>query len=172
VSAIQFPPKRTRMRRRSGSAYNSFLGRGSATRNLPIAPGESGPCCHDNPISLLLDAATANCTAVAPKRNQRATPWRRRQKEEIARQPILLPHDSPGAPSVTASHRMPDLRPIFDSDGLQTRSRHTNSAMSRRCRTLPCEPGRFLETSHARRVCPTRHSAKNAIRQKRLQKLA
>jgi hypothetical protein len=40
------------MRRRNGSAYNSLLGSGSGTRNRPIAPGESGPCCQDNPIAL------------------------------------------------------------------------------------------------------------------------
>src|ERR1700752_2248543 len=53
LSAIQVPPKRTRMRRRSGSAYNSLFGSGSGTRNRLIAPGESGPCCHDSPIILL-----------------------------------------------------------------------------------------------------------------------
>jgi hypothetical protein len=36
---------RLRMRRRSGSAYNNLLGSGFGTRNRPIAPGESGPCC-------------------------------------------------------------------------------------------------------------------------------
>src|SRR5262245_45035960 len=54
LSAIQLPPNRTRMRRRNGSAYNSLLGSGSGTRNRPIAPGESGPCCQDNPIVSLL----------------------------------------------------------------------------------------------------------------------
>src|SRR5215468_4149018 len=52
LSAIHLPPKRTRMRRRSGSAYNNLLGSGSGTRNRPIAPGESGPCCQDSPIAL------------------------------------------------------------------------------------------------------------------------
>src|SRR5689334_16420136 len=40
------------MRRRNGSAYNSRLGIGSATRNRPIAPGERGPCCQDSPTVL------------------------------------------------------------------------------------------------------------------------
>src|SRR5262249_18449529 len=42
------------MRRRSGSAYSSRLGSGSGTRNRPIAPGESGPCCQDSPMFLLV----------------------------------------------------------------------------------------------------------------------
>src|SRR5262245_12482814 len=52
LSAIQAPPKRTRMRRRNGSAYKSFLGSGSGTRNRPIAFGDNGPCCQDNPMVL------------------------------------------------------------------------------------------------------------------------
>jgi tetratricopeptide (TPR) repeat protein len=44
------------MRRRNGPAYKSVLGSGSGTRNRPIAPGESGPCCHDNPIDHNPDA--------------------------------------------------------------------------------------------------------------------
>src|SRR5258707_12238928 len=40
------------MRRRNGSAYNSLFGSSSGTRNRPIAPGESGPCCQDSPINL------------------------------------------------------------------------------------------------------------------------
>src|SRR5262249_58730751 len=54
LSAIQAPPKRTRMRRRNGSAYKSLLGSGSGTRNRPIAPGDSGPCCHESPMAHLL----------------------------------------------------------------------------------------------------------------------
>src|SRR4029077_12215299 len=50
LSAIQFPPKRTRIRRRNGSTYNSLLGSGSGTRNRPMAPGDNGPCCHDSPM--------------------------------------------------------------------------------------------------------------------------
>src|SRR5262245_29512935 len=37
---IHVPPKRTRLRRRSGSAYRSLVGSESGTRNRPIAPGE------------------------------------------------------------------------------------------------------------------------------------
>ena len=33
-------------------AYNSLLGSGSGTRNRPIAPVESGPCCQDSPTTL------------------------------------------------------------------------------------------------------------------------
>jgi hypothetical protein len=51
LSAIQLPPKRTRMRRRSGSAYSNLFGNGSGTRNRPIAPAASGPCCHDSPMA-------------------------------------------------------------------------------------------------------------------------
>src|SRR5262245_12240248 len=40
------------MRRRNGSVYSSLLGSDSGTRNRPIAPGESGPCCQDSPIAL------------------------------------------------------------------------------------------------------------------------
>jgi hypothetical protein len=32
---------------------NNRLGSGSGTRNRPMAPVESGPCCHDNPTALL-----------------------------------------------------------------------------------------------------------------------
>jgi hypothetical protein len=39
----------TRIRRRNGSTYNSLLGRGSGTRNRPIASGDNGPCCHESP---------------------------------------------------------------------------------------------------------------------------
>src|SRR5215470_12987136 len=52
LSAIHTPPKRTRMRRRNGSAYKSFLGSGSGTRNRPIVFGDSGPCCHESPMVL------------------------------------------------------------------------------------------------------------------------
>src|ERR1700754_1472642 len=52
LSAIQIPPKRTRMRRRNGSTYSNLLGSGSGTRKRPIAPVESGPCCQDSPIAL------------------------------------------------------------------------------------------------------------------------
>src|SRR5262249_35957114 len=54
LSAIQAPPKRTRMRRRNGSAYKSLLGSGSGTRNRPIAFGDNGPCCHESPMTHLL----------------------------------------------------------------------------------------------------------------------
>src|SRR5215510_1396404 len=54
LSAIQSPPKRTRIRRRNGSAYKSFLGSGSDTRNRPIAFGDNGPCCHESPTTHLL----------------------------------------------------------------------------------------------------------------------
>src|SRR5258705_13993982 len=40
------------MCRRNGSTYRSRLG-SSDTRNRPIAPCESGPCCHDKPIDHL-----------------------------------------------------------------------------------------------------------------------
>jgi len=56
LSAIQIPLKRTRIRRRNGSTYNSLSGSGSGTRNRPIAPGDNGPCCQDNPIALPPDA--------------------------------------------------------------------------------------------------------------------
>jgi hypothetical protein len=53
LSAIQLPLKRTRMRRRNRSTYKSLFGSGSGTRNRPIAPVESGPCCQDSAIALL-----------------------------------------------------------------------------------------------------------------------
>src|SRR5262249_22940677 len=53
LSAIHAPPKRTRIRRRNGSTYNSLFGSGSGTRNRPTAPGERGPCCQDRPTDLL-----------------------------------------------------------------------------------------------------------------------
>src|SRR5258708_12970600 len=49
------------MRRRDGSAYKSLLGSGSGTRNRPIAPGESGPCCHDNPMDHLTIVSGSPC---------------------------------------------------------------------------------------------------------------
>src|ERR1700722_7015907 len=52
LSAIQVPPNRTRIRRRNSSTYNSLLGSDSGTRNRPIAPVESGPCCQDSPTAL------------------------------------------------------------------------------------------------------------------------
>src|SRR2546425_7019909 len=67
------------MRRRSGSAYNSLLGSGSGTRNRPIAPSESGPCCQDSPIALPSDRPDSRdhkrrdrqAMKVAPRRQSR-----------------------------------------------------------------------------------------------------
>ena len=54
------PLKRTRMRLRNGSAYNSLLGIVSGTRNRPIAPGESGPCCQDSPTLLAIGLTSSD----------------------------------------------------------------------------------------------------------------
>src|SRR5579875_4158520 len=50
LSTIHSPPKRTRIRRRSGSAKSSRWGRGPGTRKWPMDPAASGPCCQDSPI--------------------------------------------------------------------------------------------------------------------------
>src|SRR5262249_53665008 len=62
------PPKRTRMRRRNRSTYNSLLGSGTGTRNRPIAPVESGPCCQDSPMLSTIgfdDRACQTSTSIA-----------------------------------------------------------------------------------------------------------
>src|SRR5712664_141679 len=60
------------MRRRNGSTYNSFLGSGSGTRNRPIAPVESGPCCQDSPtalsIGMMMEAGRRAADILAVKR--------------------------------------------------------------------------------------------------------
>jgi hypothetical protein len=43
------------------------LGSGSGTRNRPMAPGESGPCCQDNPTSLSFAVELIECYAVKKK---------------------------------------------------------------------------------------------------------
>jgi len=61
------PEARTRMRQRDRSTYNSLLGSGSGTRNRPIAPVESGPCCQDGPMlsTMGLDRACQTSTSIA-----------------------------------------------------------------------------------------------------------
>src|SRR6516225_3846375 len=54
LSAIHAPPNLTRIRRRSGSANSSRSGSGPGTRNRPIAPGASGPCCQARPMVSVL----------------------------------------------------------------------------------------------------------------------
>ena len=61
------PEARTRMRQRDRSTYNSLLGSGSGTRNRPIAPVGSGPCCQDGPMlsTMGLDRACQTSTSIA-----------------------------------------------------------------------------------------------------------
>src|SRR5215831_17727120 len=113
LSAIQTPPKRTRMRRRNGSAYKSRLGSSSATRNRPIAPGESGPCCHDNPIDHL---TTLSCSHRGVRESARLVHC-------LARPNIAAPH-SPVSPTPhPAGDGPPDLVWRIFLDEMEPRNR-------------------------------------------------
>src|SRR5579859_4908137 len=52
--------------------YKSRSGSGCGTRNRPMAPGASGPCCQDSPMDMLLSTSRARCLAPVSRTPQPA----------------------------------------------------------------------------------------------------
>src|SRR5258708_25425556 len=103
------------MSRRNGSTYRSRCGSGSGTRNRPIAPGASGPCCHDNPMDHLTILSGSRCggegllegtlpTSLLPK------PGRSGRRETSKAQQINpKPHDGDFSDTNIATIKVPDV---------------------------------------------------------------
>src|ERR1700754_4699615 len=131
LSAIQIPPKRTRMRRRNGSTYSNLLGSGSGARNRPIAPVESGPCCQDSPmlppIGSMIEAGRR--PSGIPYHGTRTRRMLDEQAPRSSRSPPVAPdiaalHAAVGLTSHPAGDGPADLvRRIF-LDEMEPRDRH------------------------------------------------